>query len=73
MFYIFKGVVMKLFMSKKRKAKALDQLKASVSLMKRAEQYSNGNMAFAALMIGVQAATDLGFCSIAEAKKHYNI
>ena len=61
------------FRSKKKKERGLRQLKESVELMYEAVDCSNTDMAYAALLAGMNAAKDLGFNSLSEARKHYNI
>lgn len=61
------------FRSKKKKERWLRQLKESVELMNEAVDCSNTDMAYAALLTGMKAAKDLGFNSLSEARKHYNI
>lgn len=61
------------FRSKKKKEYGLRQLKESVELMNEAVDCSNTDMAFGALLAGMKAAKDLGFNSLSEARKHYNI
>lgn len=61
------------FRSKKKKERGLTQLKESVKLMNKAVDCSNTDMAYAALLTGMKAAKDLGFNSLSEARKHYNI
>ena len=61
------------FRSKKKKEYGLRQLKESVELMNEAVDCSNADMAYTALLTGMKAAKDLGFNSISEARKYYNI
>ena len=61
------------FRSKKKKERGLRRLKESVELMYEAVDYSNADMACVALLAGMKAAKDLGFNSLSEARKHYNI
>lgn len=61
------------FRSKKKKERGLRQLRESVELMNEAVDCSNTDMAYTALLTGMKAAKDLGFSSLSEARKHYNI
>ena len=61
------------FRSKKKKEHGLRRLKESVELMNEAVDCSNTDMAYTALLTGMKAAKDLGFNSLSEARKHYNI
>ena len=61
------------FRSKKKKERGLRKLKEYVELMYEAVDCSNTDMAYAALLTGMKAAKDLGFNSLYEARKHYNI
>ena len=61
------------FRSKKKKEHGLRQLKESVELMNEAVDCSNTDMAYTALLTGMKAAKYLGFNSLSEARKHYNI
>ena len=64
---------MKWFRSKKKKERGLKNLKESMELMDKAVECSNVDMAFTALLAGMKAAKDLGFDSLSEARKYYNV
>lgn len=67
---------MKLFKSKKRKDRDLDSLKNSAKILDMVSAIGHvdmADMAYVALISGIKAAKDLGFNSLSEARKYYNI